>query len=147
MISTFYENSTPIYTLSVASDLSGIPIHSIRQYVDKGLIIPFRKESNRHLFSQVDISRLNFIHKLLVENGLNIAGIKALLAVVPCWALRNCSIGEREKCEAYHSSTFPCWEASEKGILCKNTDCRECDVYNVVEKYDDIKSFIKSVVA
>jgi DNA-binding transcriptional MerR regulator len=33
---------------------SGIPVHSIRQYIDKGLIIPFKKESNRNLFSQVD---------------------------------------------------------------------------------------------
>jgi MerR family transcriptional regulator/heat shock protein HspR len=70
------ENTIPVYTLSITSDLSGIPIHSIRQYIDKGLIIPFRKESNRNLFSQVDILRLKFIHRLLVEDGLNIAGIK-----------------------------------------------------------------------
>lgn len=143
----FVNNKTiPVFTLSVTSDLSGIPVHSIRQYVDKGLIIPFRKETNRHLFSQVDISRLNFIQKLLVEDGLNIAGIKALLAIVPCWTMRNCSAEERINCQGYQSNTNPCWEASEKGTHCKNTDCRECEVYNVVEKYEDIKSFIKTVV-
>jgi hypothetical protein len=31
--------TTPVYTLSTTSTLSGIPIHSIRQYIDKGLII------------------------------------------------------------------------------------------------------------
>jgi DNA-binding transcriptional MerR regulator len=51
-------STTPVYTLSTASDLSAIPAHSIRQYIDKGLIVPFTKETNRHLFSQVDILRL-----------------------------------------------------------------------------------------
>ena len=139
-------NTTPVFTLSVASNLSEIPEHSIRQYIDKGLIIPFRKETNRHLFSPVDISRLKFIHKLLDEVGLNIAGIKALLAMIPCWAIRDCSIEEREKCQAFYSNSFPCWEASDKGILCKNTNCRECEVYNLVEKYPDIKSYLKTVI-
>src|SRR5665647_1026766 len=112
-------STTPVYTLSTTSTISGIPIHSIRQYIDKGLIIPFKKESNRNLFSQVDILRLKYIQKLLYENGLNIAGIKTLLAMIPCWAIRECSAGERETCQAYRSDADPCWEASEKGTLCK----------------------------
>jgi MerR family transcriptional regulator/heat shock protein HspR len=146
MMNNSIGNTTPVFTLSVVSNLSEIPEHSIRQYIDKGLIIPFRKETNRHLFSQVDISRLKFIHKLLDDNGLNIAGIKALLAMIPCWAVRNCSQEERENCQAYHSNTFPCWEASDKGTLCKNTNCRECEVYKVVEKYPDLKSYLKTVI-
>jgi MerR family transcriptional regulator, heat shock protein HspR len=140
------DSTTPVYTLSITSELSGIPIHSIRQYIDKGLIIPFRKESNRNLFSQVDILRLKFIHKLLVEDGLNVAGIKSLLAVIPCWAIRNCSAEDRDNCQAFYSSTYPCWEASEKGTLCKNTNCRECDVYRVVEKNPDLKTFFRTIV-
>ena len=139
-------SATPVYTLSTISSLSEIPIHSIRQYIDRGLIIPYKKESNRNLFSQIDILRLNFIHKLLDENGLNIAGIKTLLALIPCWAIRKCSDVEREKCQAFHSNSYPCWEAAEKGTLCKNTNCRECDVYRIVEKYPDLKSFIKTLI-
>jgi MerR family transcriptional regulator, heat shock protein HspR len=139
-------NTAPVYTLSVTADLSGIPVHSIRQYIDKGLIIPFKKVSSRNLFSQVDILRLNFIQKLLDEDGLNIAGIGALLALIPCWAIRQCSKEEREKCQAYFSENYPCWEASEKGILCKNTNCRECEVYRSVENYPDVKSFLKTII-
>jgi MerR family transcriptional regulator/heat shock protein HspR len=137
---------TPVYTLSIAADLSGIPVHSIRQYIDKGLIIPFKKESSRNLFSSVDILRLKFIHKLLDEDGLNIAGIRALMALIPCWAIRPCSNEEREKCQAYTSETYPCWDASEKGTLCKNTNCRECEVYRIVENYPDVKSFLKTII-
>ena len=140
------ESTTPVYTLSTTSTLSGIPVHSIRQYIDKGLIIPFKKESNRNLFSQVDILRLKFINNLLNEDGLNIAGIRTLLAVIPCWTVRKCSAGVRETCQAYQNKNNPCWEASEKGTLCKNTNCRECDVYRIVENYPDVKSFLKTLV-
>jgi MerR family transcriptional regulator/heat shock protein HspR len=140
------ESTTPVYTLSTTATLSGIAVHSIRQYIDKGLIIPFKKESNRNLFSQVDILRLKYINNLLNEDGLNIAGIKTLLALIPCWAVRECSAGERETCQAYHSDSNPCWEASEKGTLCKNTNCRECEVYRIVEHYPDVKSFLKTLI-
>jgi len=140
------ESTTPVYTLSITAGLSGIPVHSIRQYIDKGLIIPFKKESNRNLFSQVDILRLKYIHRLLDEDGLNIAGIRTLLALIPCWAIRKCSDEERGTCQAYQSNTYPCWDASEKGVLCKNTNCRECEVYRIVENYHDIKSFLKALM-
>ena len=146
MENSIVESISPVYTLSTTSTLSGIPVHSIRQYIDKGLIIPFKKESSRNLFSQVDILRLNFIHKLLDEGGLNIAGIRMLLALIPCWAITECSLAERETCQAYHSDSYPCWEASEKGTLCKNTNCRECEVYRIVENYTDLKSFLKTLI-
>jgi MerR family transcriptional regulator/heat shock protein HspR len=140
------ESTTPVYTLSTTSALSGIPAHSIRQYIDKGLIIPFRKESGRNLFSEVDILRLKFIHKSINDDGLNIAGIRALLAIIPCWAIRGCSDEERERCQAFKSDRYPCWEASEKGAICRNSDCRECEVYSIVENFPDIKSFLKTLI-
>src|SRR5450759_718490 len=140
------ESTTPVYTLSTTSSLSGIPVHSIRQYIDKGLIIPFKKESNRNLFSQVDILRLKYINNLLNEGGLNIAGIRALLALILCWVITECSLADREKCQAYLSDSYACWEASEKGTLCKNTNCRECEVYRIVENYPDVKSFLKTLM-
>lgn len=146
MENNIVESTAPVYTLSTTSTLSSIPVHSIRQYIDKGLIIPFKKESNRNLFSQVDILRLKFINDLLNKEGLNIAGIRKLLAIIPCWTVRDCSAGERETCQAYHSDAFPCWEASEKGTFCRNTNCRECEVYRVVENYPDLKSFLKTLI-
>jgi MerR family transcriptional regulator/heat shock protein HspR len=146
MMDSTNPSTAPLYTLSTASVLSDIPIHSNRQYIDKSLIVPYRKESNRNLFSQVDILRLKFIHKLLVGDGLNIAGIKSLLALIPCWAIRNCSSQDRKNCNAYLSNTIPCWDSSEKGTACKNSDCRECEVYRIVEIYPDLKSFLRAII-
>ena len=146
MPETKLDKTEPIYTLSVAARLSNTPQHSIRQYIDKGLIIPFRTETNRHLFSTVDISRLLCIRGYLNEQGLNIAGIKALFSLVPCWALKPCSNEDRKNCEAYHSSSYPCWEATNKGPECKNTDCRTCNVYQISEQCHDLKSLFKKMI-
>ena len=143
---SFVDINEPVFTLSIASKLSGIPIPSIRQYIDRNLIIPYKKDSNRHLFSNVDILRLKYINRLLNEEGLNIAGIRALLSVIPCWKVRNCPEEDRLHCQAYNTSSFPCWESSEKGRICKNTDCRDCRVYRFPEEGYGVKSFIKSMI-
>jgi MerR family transcriptional regulator/heat shock protein HspR len=136
----------PIYTLSVASKLSGTAAHSIRQYIDKELIIPYTTETNRHLFSEVDIARLKCIRNYLDNEGLNFAGIKSLFALVPCWVIKGCSAEDREHCEAYYSNTKPCWIASNKGPICKNSDCRVCDVYRLPEQCQDLKTLLKKMI-
>ena len=139
------KNTEPIYTLGVASKLSSTPAHSIRQYIDKGLLIPFKTKTKRHLFSDVDILRLKCIRKQLDEQGLNVAGINALFSLVPCWIIKPCTPADREICDAYTTVTQPCWQASEKGPKCKNSDCRVCEVYRLPEKCTNMKDFIKLV--
>ena len=150
MISSSYGttegNSNPVYTLSVASTLSEIPVHSIKQYISKGLILPFVKESGRHLFSEIDILRLKSIRFQLVEKGLNIAGIKAILSLIPCWAVHNCTESERNRCDAYNSTSYPCWEAAEKGEECRNRECRKCEVYSILSESHDVKRLLKKLV-
>lgn len=134
--------TNPVYTLGVTSKLAEVPAHSIRQYIDKGLILPFTTESGRHLFSEVDVLRLKCIKNLISDQGLNIAGIKAIYSLIPCWAIRKCTEDERNSCDAYFSSDKPCWEASHKSFLCLNTDCRECEVYKIPETCKDLKSLL-----
>ena len=136
----------PVYTLSVASRLSGVPLHSIRQYIDKGLVLPYKKDSNRHLFSEMDIRRLKFIEIQLHEKGLNIAGIRAVLALIPCWSIRDCDPVDRKNCSAYTNDSLPCWEASEKGKECRNEDCRECEVYKIPGTGQGLKELFKTLL-
>ena len=140
------DNTAPVYTLSVVSTLTGIHKPSILQYISKGLIIPFKKESGRNLFSDVDVLRLKYIRFQLEEQGLNIAGIKAMLSLIPCWAIRNCSQEDRTNCAAYSSSSQPCWDASEKGPACKNIDCRQCTVFLSLQESNDLKGVIRKMI-
>lgn len=140
------DSGSPVYTLSVASQLSNIPAHSIRQYIDKGLLIPFKLDSKRHLFSKDDIRRLQHIQLLIHQKGFNMAGIRAMMAMLPCWAIRNCSESDRKSCNAHVEDSYPCWEASEKGRKCKNEDCRECVVYKKISREISLKSVICELI-
>ena len=140
------ESNRPLFTLGIASQLAEIPAHSIRQYIDMGLIIPFKLESKRHLFSLNDISRLKLVKGLIHDKGLNFAGVRTLMAVLPCWAIRKCSESDKRSCGAYSDNFKPCWEASEKGRLCRNENCRECEVYHTLDKDAGIKSVLKTLL-
>ncbi len=140
------ENNRPLFTLGIASQLAELPAHSIRQYIDVGLIIPFKLESKRHLFSRNDIERLKMIQGLIHEKGLNFAGVRSLMAMTPCWAIRNCSNSDRKSCGAYLDNYQPCWEASEKGTLCLNEECRDCEVYNSLKLESGIRSTLKALL-
>ncbi len=138
------ENPTaPLYPLRVAAELTNTSVYALRQYVDLGLIIPYKTPTNRRMYSKVDIQRILCIRKYLDEYGLNIAGIKALLAAVPCWAIKPCPEEDRGNCDAYTSLIQPCWQVSIKGPTCQNVDCRECEVYRLHEECNDLKSIFK----
>ncbi|MBC8174219.1 MAG: MerR family transcriptional regulator [Candidatus Marinimicrobia bacterium] len=141
----FDDPTKPLYPLRVASELSNTSVYSLRKYVDEGLILPYQTPTKRRLYSQVDIKRILCIRKYLDEYGLNIAGIKALFAQVPCWLLKPCNEEDCIQCEAYTSATEPCWQVTTKGPTCKNEDCQTCAVYRLPEKCDDIKSLFKNL--
>jgi len=140
------ESNKPVFTLSVASQLSEIPAHSIRQYIDMGLLIPYKLESGRHLFSQNDVSRLRSIQVLIHKHGLNFAGIRTLMGMVPCWAIRSCPDSDRKSCGASRDGFQPCWEASDKGKLCKNENCRDCKVYQSLDSDAGIMPLLKNLL-
>jgi len=134
-----------VYTLGIASQLSGIPAHSIRQYIEKGLLIPFKRDSMRHLFSMNDISRLKHIHHLIQDRGLNFAGIRALLSMVPCWKIKECAKKDSQECKGILMAYQPCWEASKKSLACKNENCRECEVYTCLSNSAELKSVLREL--
>ena len=135
-----------ILTLGITSKLSGIPAHSIRQYIEKGLLIPFKLDNNRQLFSMNDVNRLKNIHHIIQEKGLNFAGIRAMFSMIPCWEFKNCSEEARQKCDGYLRDLQPCWELSDKGITCKNEVCRECEVYTCFSESPELKSVIRKLI-
>ncbi|QGH33021.1 MerR family transcriptional regulator [Gracilibacillus salitolerans] len=66
------------FPISVVKELTKLSGRQIRYYEEQGLISPARNEGNRRIFSLHDIERLKRI-KELIDQGINIAGIKAML--------------------------------------------------------------------
>ena len=67
-----------VYAISVAAELSGAPIQSIRLWERHGLLTPARTSGGTRRYSAEDLTRIARI-TALVTAGVNIAGITRIL--------------------------------------------------------------------
>jgi MerR family transcriptional regulator, heat shock protein HspR len=67
-----------VYGISVAAELSGIPVQTLRLYERYGLLTPARSDGGTRRYSADDLARLRRI-STLVEAGINLAGIARIL--------------------------------------------------------------------
>lgn len=137
------DRTRPVFTIGVAAEMVGVSVHTLRMYENEGLIIPQRTQSKRRLYSQTDIDRLQCIRLMIEERGFNLAGIKGMMSMAPCWDIKGCSESDRASCDAYKSSLEPCWVAKSKTSMCEDEDCTECPVYREVTTCHNMKSYLQ----
>ena len=89
----------PVYTIGVVSKMLGVHPRTLRIYEEEGLISP-RRIGGKRYYSESDLHRLRCI-RVLLEEGVNIAGIKRLLSLAPCWRVLKCPVKKRELCSWY----------------------------------------------
>lgn len=77
-VSVERSRTTPIYNIGMASQLTGIPIYTLRWIEQHELITPERTNGNQRLFSDDDIDLIQEIRKLM-EADVNLPGIKIIL--------------------------------------------------------------------
>ena len=69
----------PVYVISVAARLAGLPCWVLRVLDQEGIVVPVRTDSNRRLYCDEDISLLARVRYLTEERGVNINGVKVIL--------------------------------------------------------------------
>ncbi len=69
-----------LYGISVAAELVGSAPQNLRLYETRGLINPARSQGGTRRYSDDDLVRLRQIGRLL-DDGLNLAGVAAVLAL------------------------------------------------------------------
>ncbi|WP_327140014.1 MerR family transcriptional regulator [Nocardia sp. NBC_01327] len=67
-----------VYAISVAAELAGIGVQTLRLYEQHGLITPHRSAGGTRRYSGDDLARLRRI-TALAEQGVNLAGIGRIL--------------------------------------------------------------------
>jgi MerR family transcriptional regulator, glutamine synthetase repressor len=72
--------SMPLFPIGTVMQLTDLTARQIRYYEEHELISPARTDGNRRLFCLNDIDKLLEI-KDLIDQGVNMAGIKKLFAV------------------------------------------------------------------
>ena len=71
--------SEPVYVISVAARLAGLPCWVLRVLDQENVVVPVRTDSNRRLYSDNDIALLARVRYLTEERHVNIAGVKVIL--------------------------------------------------------------------
>jgi MerR family transcriptional regulator, heat shock protein HspR len=69
-----------VYVISVAAELAGVHPQTLRIYERKGLVDPARTAGGSRRYSDADIRVLRRIQDL-TEEGLNLAGVRRVLAL------------------------------------------------------------------
>ena len=70
-----------VYIISVAARLLEMHPQTLRKYERVGLISPFRTGGMLRLYSEEDMARLRLIKYLVIDLGLNLAGVELVLAL------------------------------------------------------------------
>ena len=73
------EYSEPRYIISIAADMLGVHVQTLRYYERAGVIEPSRSRGNRRLYSQEDIERLRRVKTLMEDLGVNLAGVEVII--------------------------------------------------------------------
>ena len=141
---TIIEKSEPIFSISTAARLLKISVHTLRMYEREGLIIPFKKESKQRLYSKGDLDRIQCIRDAIRKAKISINGIKTIYSMIPCWEIVKCSEEARKSCDAFNGAHKPCWTYEHKSV-CKEVNCRNCEVYYKYSECGMIKELIKSI--
>src|SRR5688572_26534415 len=68
-----------VFMISVAAELADMHPQTLRMYEARGLITPKRSPKKTRLYSQSDVERLRRIQRMTSEEGLNLAGVEAVL--------------------------------------------------------------------
>lgn len=72
------DDARGVYGISVAAEMVGMGVQTLRLYEARGLLEPERTEGGTRRYSTNDLNRLHRIGDLL-EAGLNLAGISMVL--------------------------------------------------------------------
>ena len=91
-----HDANRAVYVISVAAELAGVHPQTLRIYERKGLVAPARTGGGSRRYSEADIARLLRVQEL-TDAGLNLAGVKKVLALERELAKANQRIKELEQ--------------------------------------------------
>ena len=117
------KDNLPLYIISSAANLLGIHPRTLHLYEDKGLIVPPRK-GNRRFYSANDLQWIRAIRHMIHKQGLNLEGVRRLLALTALLEYQNAPPELQSQCQTFIGRTSPCWQQGSAEF-----DCHTCPIY------------------
>jgi MerR family transcriptional regulator, heat shock protein HspR len=75
------DQDAPVFVISVAAQLAGMHPQTLRTYDRMGLVSPRRTAKRGRRYSARDIAKLRLIQRLSQDEGINLEGIRRILAM------------------------------------------------------------------
>jgi len=75
------DHDAPVFVISVAAQLAGMHPQTLRTYDRMGLVSPRRTPKRGRRYSARDITRLRLVQRLSQDEGINLEGIRRILAM------------------------------------------------------------------
>ena len=116
----------------------GISVDLLRLYEREGLLIPLKSPKGTRYFTELDYPWIVTVLRLVREERLNFAGIRHLLALLPCWELRGCHNSRKQECNITAGASAPCWMIQ---ACCNPEECYACPVYRSAPRCQNLKAF------
>lgn len=114
-----------------------ISVDLLRLYEREGLLLPVKSSKGTRYYTSRDFEWISTLLRLVREAGLNFAGIRHLLALLPCWNLNRCDDAKMGHCPTKMTAASPCWLA--ESCCLTERDCYNCAVYRMAPNCANLK--------
>jgi MerR family transcriptional regulator/heat shock protein HspR len=139
-------NASPqLIKIGVVARKFEVSVDLLRLYEREGLLIPLKSPKGTRYFTEKDFAWINTLMRLVRDSGLNFAGIRHLLALLPCWEMKNCSNEQYRDCPSRAYPTEPCWMNHSCCHL--GRECYKCDVYRAASSCTNLKEILQPRIA
>ena len=64
------DDTEPVFSIGIVAKKLGVSVSTVRMYEKEGLIIPYRTETGRRLYSFFDLKRISFIIELIKKEDI-----------------------------------------------------------------------------
>jgi MerR family transcriptional regulator/heat shock protein HspR len=146
--------------IGAVAKMFDVSVDLLRLYEREHLLIPVKSTRGTRYFTVHDFLWIETILRLVREARLNFAGIRRLLALLPCWEVRKCGYSRREGCPYMKDASRPCWasrkcctatqptvvipempilEGNATGNAEPREDCYFCPVYRSAPACENLK--------
>lgn len=125
--------------IGVVARYFGVSVDLLRLYEREGILIPLKSPKGTRYFTRQDYPWIATVLRLVREARLNFAGIRHLLALLPCREIRECDGTAKANCSMAAGAADPCWV--HKSCCTPEGDCYLCVVYRAAAKCENLKAF------
>jgi len=129
-----------LYKIGVTAEMVGVSVPTLRMYENEGLLIPIKSDGGTRYFDEQDIAWIRCIRRMITELGLNLEGIRRLLALIPCRDFRKCDDAHHAHCQAAKDVNKPCWIARANNGGVRLQECHDCPAFRYSINCENLKS-------